>query len=414
MYDLGIMKGEVYLGKKMVKTNLYIKSGKIVTISDLIFPAAEVVDAENLWVLPGLIDPHVHLSLKVGDYTSYDDFATGGYEAAKGGISTIIDFLDPIETEDGLEKALRNRMSEAVECPIDYGFHATLGNFKGDVSKIVEMTQNLGLLGIKVFTTYSESNRMISTEKLNQLLDADCLTLVHAEADHLVDPNFSNISAYGDSRPIQAELEAVRYLLDHHGQGRLYIVHTSSGSAVEILRGHKNIYIESCPQYFTFDQSVFEREDGASYLLAPPFRSEAEKKKLALCFNDIHTIGTDHCPFLKEEKNRFQDASKIPKGVGGLRFSFLVMYNQFGLDAVEKMSRNVSEIFGLWNKGDLSLGKDADLMIFNPQGTTLGEGIYSGKSFEGQIVHTFSRGAFVVKSGMPVPNKGRYIRGGGQ
>lgn len=412
MYDMGVINGEVYIDNQLIKTNLYLKSGKIEFISQQVFPAKEILDASDLWVFPGLIDPHVHLALQVGRFRSRDDFKLGGYEAARGGITMIIDFLDPILTDEALEPSLIKRLKQAEECPVDYAFHATLGNYTGDVDVVVQKSKMLGLAGIKVFTTYKESNRMIPTEILKQLLDKDFLTLVHAEADHLVDSDFKSISNFEDSRPLEAELEAIRYLLSHLGIGRLYIVHTSSGSAVELLKDRENVFIESCPQYFEFDKSVYSSENGALYLLAPPLRSIGEREKLIAGFNGIHSIGTDHCPFTDAEKLAFSDASKIPKGIEGLRYSFLVLFNYFGLRAVDKMTRNVSKIFGLSGKGAISVGKDADLMIFDPNDKTVGQGVYEGKIFKGKIVHTLSRGAFVLKFGDIESHKGRFIRGG--
>lgn len=420
MYDLGIINGKVYRGGDFYETNVYIESGEIVAITGVVFPAKETLDASGLWILPGLIDPHVHLELNVGDYTSCDTFESGGYEAALGGITTVIDFLDPISSEAHLDTAIETRKKLALKCPIDYGFHATLGNFQGNIPNLVGAVKEKGLLGIKVFMTYSESNRMIASDDLRALLASDVLTLVHAEDDRYVDPSHTCIETYEDSRPIKAELSAIDALKQNLGKGTLYVVHVSSGSGVEALKGHERIFIETCPQYFMFDKSVFKSNKGGKYLLAPPFRSCDEKQKLRNNFHAIHTIGTDHCPFKPVEKLNSDNASKIPKGVGGLRYSFLTLYGLFGLRSVEKMSKNVAEIFNLQRKGRVAVGYDADLMIFDPNGTThTGQipakycsSIYENMTFEGAIIHTLSRGTFVVKDGMPQENMGRFIRGG--
>lgn len=423
MYDLAIVGGTVYLDGHMERADLYIHGESIAAIARnpaVRAEAREMVDATGLLVFPGIIDPHVHMALKVGAHTSCDDFASGSEAAARGGVTTIIDFLDPIAHEDALHEAFESRMTEAAPCMIDYSFHATLSAFNGNVERLVNSVKALGMNSVKVFTTYARSGRMIERHHLESLLMSDIVTLVHAEDDALVDEGWHDINTYGESRPLESELSALRQLVSMPKKGILYVVHVSSGSGVLCLRGQPNIAIESCPQYFHLNHIAFSIEDGALYLLAPPLRTEAERIKLCEQLAAIDSIGTDHCPFMKAEKLTSIDASEIPKGIGGVQHAFTLMYDAFGIQIVDKMTRTPACIFGLSRKGRIETGYDADLFLFDParktnvSAETLGGNcdytVYEGRVLDGAVVATLSRGAFVFRGGQVHAHKGRFVK----
>ena len=105
MYDYAIMNGKLYINGHWETHNLYISEGKIALISDDFLDASHVTDADGLEVLPGIIDPHVHFELDLGKYKSVDDFYHGTVAAAYGGVTSIVDFLDPAGNADELQKA---------------------------------------------------------------------------------------------------------------------------------------------------------------------------------------------------------------------------------------------------------------------------------------------------------------------
>ena len=126
MSDLGIKNGFVYLDGELQKINLYIKNEKISAISTDEFKCEKIVDAAGRYVLPGFIDPHVHFSLGVGNNISKDDFEEGSKEAALGGVTTYIDFLDPIKKADEISLEFEKRRKMAAKSYVDYAFHATI------------------------------------------------------------------------------------------------------------------------------------------------------------------------------------------------------------------------------------------------------------------------------------------------
>lgn len=417
MFDICLKGGSVYTGGCFKQTHVYIKGEKIALISEEILSARRVVDCSGLLVMPGIIDPHVHMALDLGFAKSCDDFDSGSLAAIRGGVTTILDFLDPITSEVMLQNAFQTRQRLAEHSRIDYGFHATLGHFTGDVEELVTGVKALGMNSVKVFTTYSESDRMVPDAVLKTLLDQPVITMVHAEADDLVHADWRDIGTYEDSRPLAAELKALDQLIQFQGAGTLYVVHVSSGSGVQKLMQRERVFIESCPHYFSLTKDVFKRPDGGLYLMAPPLRSAAESEKLKGLIDQVHTIGTDHCPFTQAEKLGSPDASRIPKGVGGIETSFLVMYNLFGERIIDKMTRQVAEIFGLAHKGQLLPDYDADVFLFDPKGVTdiglsgaCDYSIYEGSALSGKVISTLLRGTFALENGVIHDTKGKYIR----
>lgn len=421
MHDLMFSGGKVYQDGRFVEANLYIDGEKIAAITPERKAAKRQIDCLGLLILPGLIDPHVHMELDLGFTTSSDDFYKGSVEAVKGGVTTIIDFLAPIGHESQLDEAFRSRLDLAEKSVADYAMHATLGSFQGDVNKLIPAVKAKGMSSIKVFTTYSESDRMVPPQILHELLDREIVTMVHAEEDRLVNADWPDISTYEASRPLEAELGALNHLLANLGKGTLYVVHVSSGSGVELLAGRDRVIIESCPHYFYLSKEQFKGAFGGLYLLAPPLRSEEEKASLNKNFESVYTIGTDHCPFPKSEKLASRNASAIPKGIGSIRYSFLLMYSKFGEPVIEKMSSHVAKVFQLKDKGRLAPGYDADLFILDPQGETVVKtgsesedySVYEGLRLKGRIESTMIRGHFVMEAGEVICAKGRYIRSDG-
>ena len=155
-------------------------------------------------------------------------------------------------------------------------------------------------------------------------------------------------------------------------------------------------------------------------MLAPPLRSKKESKILKENIDIINVISTDHCSFTKNDKRKYKEISKIPKGLGSIEFSFSLMYNLFGEKIIDKFTKNPAKIFGLCpNKGDISLNTDADLVVFNPNKEFV---IDSGKSnsdyspyegirLKGRVEKTFLRGKLIVDNYEYIGNsKGKFIR----
>ena len=429
MNDLLIKNGLVFLEGKWVKANLAVLGEKISYIGENEVEAKEVLDVEGLKVLPGLIDPHVHFELNCGRVTSCDDFYSGSVCAAYGGVTTIVDFLDPTRNAEELEKSYYERIALAKKSLVDYHMHACIREPNGDLEEYVKTVVKLGMRTIKLFTTYSDTHRRTYDKDIEQLLHLskkyNIMITAHIENDNLID--LRDEYTYKDlpvSRPSLSETsEALKLAkMVRKTGGNFYMVHCSSGETLKALKEQfsdilgKNFFVESCPQYFVFNNSVLEGENGKLFTFAPPLRSERERQLLTAYYKDVNAIGTDHCAFMSKEKN-YPTLKGFPLGVGGVEHSFSIMYRRFGDEIIEKMSKNTGILQDFPTKGELEVGKDADISIFEEINDyfekenhgTCDYSIYDGIIGAGVFKHVLVRGQFVLKNRTIVPHCGKEI-----
>jgi dihydropyrimidinase len=425
--DLGIINGKVYMDGIFTSNNVYIKDGKISSITSQNLPCKEEVDAKGDMVLPGLIDPHVHFKLGVGERVSSDDFHAGSVKAALGGITTYIDFLDPVKEADEIAGAFEKRLALAKDSVTDYAFHATIANPKDSAMKMIQASKEVGITSIKLFTTYSDTDRRTKDHYIYELLSCskteDIKVVIHAENDELVwNRKDILVKDHEKSRPVISENVEIMKLASMAKEtgGNLYIVHVSAGSSVKQLAKHfskelknQKIILESCPHYFIFDSSVYEREDGYQYTMTPPLRPEQEKEMLKEYIDYISTIGTDHCP-CDESLKKQTFTSQIFMGIGGIQYSFLNMYTLFQDAIIDKFTKEPAKAYGLFpKKGCIIPGADADILIFDPNAYTTvqdKESVYDGMALKGAVKSVYVRGQLVVDEGKVHSMTGKYIR----
>ena len=429
MNDLLIKNGLVFLKGKWVKTNLAVLGEKISYIGNEEVPAKEVLDAEGQKVLPGLIDPHVHFELNCGRVTSCDDFYTGSVCAAYGGVTTIIDFLDPTRNAEELEKSYYERIALAKKSLVDYHMHACIREPNGDLEEYVKTVVKLGMRTIKLFTTYSDTHRRTYDKDIVELLRLskkyNIMIEAHIENDDLIDLRdeytFKDLPVSRPSLSETSEALKLAKLVRETG-GNFYMVHCSSGETLKALKEQfsdilgKNFFIESCPQYYVFNNSVLEQDNGKLSTFAPPLRSERERQLLTAYYKDVNAIGTDHCAFMVKEKD-YPTLKGFPLGVGGVEHSFSIMYRRFGDEIIDKMSKNTGILQDFPFKGELEVGKDADISIFQEipdyfekeNHGTCDYSIYDGVIGAGEFKHVLVRGKFVLKDRKIVPHEGKEI-----
>ena len=192
-------------------------------------------------------------------------------------------------------------------------------------------------------------------------------------------------AAHAKTRPNETEAEAINrmaYLSKIAGDPKLYIVHTSTAEGLEEIKkarrdGLENIFCETCTQYLTLtDDKYLDPNEGLKYIMAPPLRKNKDVETLwqGIIDGDVDVIGTDHCPFMfKEHKLKYkEDFKKVPGGAPGVEERMEIILTE-GLKRnihintlIEKLVCNPAKIFGLYpRKGNLSIGADADLVIYN-------------------------------------------------
>lgn len=431
MYDQAIIKGKAYINNKWEEKNIYIIGEKIALISDKVLPAKKVIDASGYEVLPGIIDPHVHFELDLGFIKSVDNFYSGSVAAAYGGVTSYVDFLEPVDCVKDLEPAFKRRLALAEKSVVDYHFHATIKCPKGNLEDFVKKMKELGMNTLKIFTTYSDSGRRTYDKEIIELLNLSkkykFLIMAHIENDDLIDlnPKFTHkdltISRSSESETTEV-LKIAQFVRET--KGWLYMAHLSSGETLrrlveeftDILNTH--FIVESCPQYFSFNKDVLLKEKGELYTFAPPLRSQKENDLLFKYSNYVYTIGTDHCAFMSEDKKK-QFLHETPLGIGAVEHSLNVMRHHLGDDVLTKMTDRVAYTQGFRTKGEIKVGFDADFVIYqtdeeakclNNHGTC-DYSIFKNYPAAGKVISTMVRGKFIINEGKFVGGKGKWIKG---
>ena len=385
-----------------IYSDVYIDNGQIITIGknigkQLKVPPEETIDAKGMYILPGAIDPHTHISMPFMGTHSQDDYSTGTISAACGGVTSIIDF-DIQQKGESIHQALERKKELANgNAVIDYSLHPAITDLREEViSEIKTAIKNYGTPSFKVFMTYdfrvddATLLKMLAITKEN-----GGLVQLHAENYYMIEylnakfKNENKLAPYYHalSRPNIAEQEAISRaikLVELTGSS-LYIVHLSSKEGLEEVKLARDkglkIYAETCPQYLLLNDTCYKEPNwnGAKYVMSPPIRTKESNDALwdGINSGDIQTIGTDHCPFdFSGVKDMFgkDDYKKIPNGAPGIELPLILLHSE-GVNKgritlekmVEIMSTNTAKIFGLKNKGAILPGKDADIVIFNPK-----------------------------------------------
>jgi len=446
-FDLVIQNGSLAHGARSFHAHICIKNGKIAQIMQASLPVPytkEIYDASGKFIFPGFIDPHVHFELDLNGYKSADDFYTGSVAAAFGGVTTVFDFTDVVTGgEEDLNEKVMARKIEASKAINNVQLHLTIAEPDIDPYILVELAIRNKIKSIKAFTTYSSTDRMTSDGYIMDLLKAsrgtNLTVMVHAENDGIIRYKTESYrrrnvdgkipsSALPELHPTISETEAalrVSQMAVETG-GKIYLAHISSGNTILELKKHfseylgKNIFVESCPHYFYLNDAFLRGENSALYTVCPPLRKEEERLKLRemLSLGLVNAIGTDHCPFRKEVKERFaNDYLNMPNGLPGVELSFSLMYNLMMLEQnpltmeqlTDLFSTTPAKIFGLYPfKGSLTPGADADITIFDPDTIwkvdpeSLKMNVdytpYDGLKLRGKVDSTVVNGKFVLKN----------------
>ena len=392
-----IKNGRVVTASESYIADIYTEEEKIIAIGkNLNYKADTIIDATNKLVFPGGIDPHVHLDMPfMGTYSS-DDYETGTRAALHGGTTMVIDFI--LQTQgDTLHNALKTWQDKSEGKSIgDYSYHMAVTDFNDDVAKeVIEMIEEEGISSFKTFMAYKGA-LMIDDGQMVQLMKVvkkhGGLVTVHATNGDMIDSLISKNKAEGNlsplyhylSQPEVTEAEASGRFTDmlHYTDCPGYIVHMTCEGALNAVRKatqrNQKVFVETCTQYLMLDASLYEKGfEGAKWVMSPPLREKKDQEALWSGINQglIQVVGTDHCPFMWEQKKMgIDDFSKIPNGHPAIehRMEFLYsegVHNQkISLTKyVEVTSTNAAKIFGMYpRKGTIAIGSDADIVIFDP------------------------------------------------
>lgn len=446
-YDLVIRGGTVATAVATFPADVAINGAQIAAVG-LGLRGRRELDASGKLVIPGGIDPHVHLQYQLPHFRSADDFFSGTRAAALGGTTTVIDFVEP-KPQQRMVDALAARRAEAEgQVVIDYGLHMTISPHEmGKLDQVPE-AYAAGCASFKLYMAYG---MRLTDDQLLRALQAikqvNGLPVVHAENWDVITALVAQNLAAGrsepcwhpHSRPALLEAEAASRLIDiaTYVGTRVHIFHISCAAVVERLAAAQRrglpVTGETCPHYLMLNEGVFLRPlpQAARYVCAPPLRTHDDQLHLwaALGQGIIHIVTTDHCPFTQAEKaQNLHDYSQIPGGLPGIEARLALLYSYgvrdgyFSLNRwVEMCSTGVAQLFGLRQKGHIAPGYDADLVIFDPDKEvflsteTLHEQVdwtpYEGVPVRGWPAVTLSRGEVIAQDGEFVaqPGRGRFL-----
>ncbi len=388
MLDLLISNGMIVDGQGAMPGSIGVSGSRIVSryaIGEPLPAARKTIHADDLLVLPGVIDPHVHFYGEgIGEYSRL---------AVQGGVTTFIGMVRGAP-EIPLATVVENhRNTGHAEAVTDFSFHVVLYD-RDDTLVQIPALAALGLHSFKMFMAYKRRGMMVRDEFLfaamDQIRKVGGIALIHAEYGQLIDyledaaiaANRTDAAHYEMTRPAESEAAAIEIVaLAARATGcPVYIVHLSSAqglAACERARARGvPIWIETCPQYLTMDDGTL-RQLGAVAKIAPPLRSAADCRCLgtALLTGGVNTIGSDHASYSPEAKAvGGSNIFAAPFGMSGAPTLWPAMFtwaldNEFPLPVlVRAMSETPARLFGLSHrKGSLTAGLDADMIIVDPK-----------------------------------------------
>jgi dihydropyrimidinase len=441
-----IKNGRIITASEDYVANIFIEGEKINAIGkDLQVNATETLDASGMLVFPGGIDPHVHLDMPfMGTYSS-DNYESGTRAALFGGTTMVIDFILQ-KQGNSLQSALDEWRSRSDgNCVGDYSFHIAVTDFNDETKKeIKHFIEEEGITSFKTFMAYKGA-LMIDDRQMIGLMEEvkkqGGLVTVHATNGDMIDYLIAKHRTEGKlsplyhylSQPEVTESEASERFADMADYTGCpgYIVHLTCEGALNAVRNatrrNQNVLVETCIQYLTIDASLYEREDGAKWVMSPPLREKKDQETLWAGINQglVKVVATDHCPFKWEQKEMGKDDfSKIPNGHPAIEHRMELLYSE-GVNKgkitlnkyVEVACTNPAKIFGMFpRKGTIGINSDADLVIFDPNEKhsisasshhmNVDYSAYEGWELTGKIKTVLLRGKLAVKDNKCILEKG--------
>ena len=450
-----IRHGTIVTAGERYRGDVYIDGETVCAVGDLGGVDADlVIDATDKLVLPGCIDPHVHLETPSSGTVNCDDFTTGTVAAAHGGNTTILHFCLQLPGEDLIEclESWHERLRERPPI-VDIGFHMIVTDLSsdGNLERLARLPDE-GVPSFKLFMA-NRGTLMVDDATLFEAMQVAAatraLTMVHAENGGVIDVLVRQAVARGDTgapwhaltRPCLAESEATHRAIElaHLAGSDLYVVHVSCAEAaheIALAQGRgRRVWAETCTQYLFVDPSGLEEEGiGAlKYVFSPPPRPREHHEQLwsALAQDVLCVVSSDHSPFRVHDQKTIGggDFSRTPNGAPGIEHR-LAMIHHFGVSSgrisyermVDLLSTRPARLFGLYpRKGTIAPGSDADIVVFDPKReltisaatdhSTVDYSLYEGTTVFGAPEVVLLRGRVIVENDRLVaqPGYGEFV-----
>lgn len=441
--DIVIKNGTIINAGDSFKADIGIRQGKIVALADDL-SGMENIDASGKYILPGLIEVHSYLESPFGNTRSLDNFYQGTRAAACGGVTTLIDRVVPNQDESLNEAILSRRELADSQVAVDYSLHICMSRLEESLLEEIPALVAKGYPSYEAYMSSREAEFTLSESELLRLMqslgETNSMLLLHCGSQALLDylrqryplsENSETIPHYPDLFPPEAEANGVLQAISlaRHFETPIYLHNLSSWDAIQILSQYHQlvprVHAGCSLQHLTHTRASYNLPDARNYTSMPPLRRAADTEALwaGLVSGLLQVVCSNHRTFTHEQKKLGTDLASIPsgfanigallpvlfqKGVAGKRLSLMQL--------VGLLSTWPAQIFGLNNKGSVSIGKDADLVILNPmEHQELSAAImqsesdfclYEGLEVQASIEMTLSRGKIVAERGRFVGEQG--------
>lgn len=443
--DLIIKNGKVVTPSGIIETNVLSKQGKILgLVNDAKnLNAEKTIDATGKYILPGVIDEHVHLlDMELSHLGSFD---SGSAAAAVGGVTTVMEMPVTIPATSTLENFLAKKEVADKKFRVDYALYGVgVPNNYDEIPKMAEA----GAIGFKTVMSGSIPGVMqaVNSGELYEIFKAvkecDSIITVHAENDDLIKVFVDRLKAEGrkdihaffESQPILQEIEAMQraILLAKEAGCHLHVVHVSCPEGVELIeqakRAGQKVSCETGPHYINFSEDDGERLFGL-LRFAPPVRSKDRVAKMWDLLNEgkIDTLGSDHGPKMSMSDDNIW---KCSNGALGLETMLPVMLSE-GVNKgkitlerlVEVLAEKPAKLYKIYpKKGVIAVNSDADFVIVDLEKDGVVDSSkfksvtknspFDGLKLKGMPVMTIVRGKVVCENGnvLAEPGYGEFVR----
>lgn len=402
-------------------SDVLVEGTKIVKVAKEIGEAADqTIDASGCYVMPGLIDLHVHL--RDPGLTHKETLETGGRAAARGGVTTVCAMPNtkPItDTKEMVEELHQRAAKESLIHVIQLG--AVTKGEKGEELADIEGMAKAGCHAISE-DGKSVMNAALYRKGMKLAKECNISVFAHCEDINMVEGGVMNAGARAEALGVKGITNSVEdvivardILLAKETGVRLHLCHCSTADSVKMIEAAKKAGLpvtgEVCPHHFILSDEDIKENDG-QYKMNPPLRSKVDVEALreGLRSGVMDVISTDHAPHAEEEKNLPMEQASF--GIVGLETSASLTYTELvekgvltPMQMAEKMSYNPARILGLEDKGSVSEGKTADLVVFDPsaeyridKNTFLSKGKntpFDGYPVKGEVRYTIVDGRIV-------------------
>jgi allantoinase len=440
MVDVAVRGGTLVTPAGRRLADLAIEAGRIVEVAHNVPSAREEIDGAGLFVLPGVIDVHLHFNEP--GRADWEGGATGSRAFAAGGGTLFFDMPLNSTPCTVTARAFDQKLA-ALEASSVTDFALWGGLVPGNVREMAELAAR-GVVGFKAFMSdsglseFPRADDLTLVEGLREAARLGLPVAVHAENEELTRElgkraTDGGARAFLESRPIVAELEAIHRALLFAGEAgaRLHIVHVSCGRGVAMAAEARargvDVSIETCPHYLFFTDEDVERL-GTAAKCAPPLRTVNDQESLwaELLSGRVDMVASDHSP--TDPRRKGSDFRTAWGGISGVQSTLAVLlergHHQRGL-SLERIAGLVATVpsrrFRIPGKGSLSVGNDADLLLLDADAEfTLEAGQlhqrhkttpYLGRSFRGRVRRTIRRGETIFSEGqITARTPGRFVR----